>query len=104
MYMEKECPMCGRKMEHNGWESYFANDPTETKNQIDNLNHILDMLESGEESVITLAEDRYEMCPLCQDIMKDMEKEADRHTLEERINKATFKLEEQEEHLLPGHL
>lgn len=99
-----ECPLCGRKMDGSGWNGYYDNDSIETKNQIDNLDRVLESLQNGEESVITLSEDQYEMCPLCQDIMKDMEKEADRHTLEERINKAIFKLEEQEENLLPGHL
>lgn len=94
--------MCGRKMENGGFESYFSKDPIETKNQIDNLDRMLESLQTGEESIITLLEDRYEMCPLCQDIMKDMEKESDRRTLEERISQAIYKLEEQEEKFLPG--
>lgn len=102
--METMCPLCGRKRDDHGWEEKIPKDVVEIENQIENLDRVLGDLNAQQESLLALIDNRVEMCPMCQDLMEDITDEADRHDLEQRINKQVEELEEIIQDKLPGQL
>lgn len=102
--MHSECPLCGRNMENHGWYSKYANDPQEIRQQIENLDQILESLQNGGEDIKELIDDRLEMCPMCVEIFEGVVNEKDIPVVERRINQAILFLEERAEQMLPGQL
>ena len=99
-----KCPLCGRKGNHDGWNSRLPKNRIEIENQIANFDRALESFGPRNESILVFIENREMMCPLCHEIMNGIEDEKDRAKLEARINEQVEKLEEKMEDMLVGKL
>ena len=95
--MHAECPLCGRLLEWGVWESYHATDIAQTERQIANLEQLLSDLQNDREQVTLLLEERFEACPLCEDMLKGISSDAGKKVLEERLALALVELERRED-------
>lgn len=102
--IENMCPLCGRIKLNDDWDSDIPDDPIELENQIRNLEKALKDLRVNSSSVLTYGEKRYKMCPMCEQMMEDMESEEDRPDLEISINNQIENLKEIVNQCMPGQL
>lgn len=102
--MQNSCPLCRRISETEIWESEVPTDPIEITNQIENLDRALEDIRDGRTSMIYYAENREQMCPMCQFLTEGIETEEDRKEFEERLNRKIEELEELRNKQLSGEL
>jgi hypothetical protein len=102
--MHAECPLCGRRMKHAVWNSFFPAYTHEIKAQIRNLEEVIERLHIGEEHVELISYERDEMCPLCREITEGISSDAKKYSLIARLHMAILKLEEQRDQFLSGQI
>lgn len=104
MYMENVCLMCERDGRYTDWYALLPREAAEIQNEIANLELTLEGLESQDETMQSLIENRHLLCGMCRQLMEDIEDQSNRRDLEERINRQIFILGEQLSKRVPGQL
>lgn len=102
--MYTECSLCGRRMDQSGWNSFYSNDPNILKEQIENLDNILDSLITGRETVSLLLADKEDACLLCRELLAGVVNEKDKDELIKRLNSTVILLQERSEQMLQGQI